>query len=38
MTAKTRNSKDYPVEHGPRQGETIIFLHGGTMAGSWRLS
>ena len=33
MTAKTRNSKDYPVEHGPRQGETIIFLHGGNMAG-----
>ena len=32
MTAKTRNSKDYPVEHGPRQGETIIFLHGGFVA------
>ena len=38
MTAKTRISKDYPVEHGPWQGETIIFLHGGNMAGSWRLS
>ena len=32
MTAKMRNSKDYPVEHGPRQGETIIFLHGGFVA------
>jgi len=38
MTIETQNSKDYPVEHGPRQGETIIFLHGGNMAGSWRLS
>ena len=38
MTAKTQNSKDYPVGHGPWQGETIIFLHGGSMAGSWRLS
>ncbi len=38
MTTEMRNSKDYPVEHGPRQGETIIFLHGGNMAGSWRLS
>ena len=38
MTAKMRNSKDYPVEHGPRQGETIIFLHGGNMAGwTWDL-
>ena len=33
MTIETQNSKDYPVEHGPRQGETIIFLHGGNMAG-----
>lgn len=32
MTTKMRNSKDYPVEHGPRQGETIIFLHGGFVA------
>lgn len=32
MTAKMRNSKDYPVEHGPRRGETIIFLHGGFVA------
>lgn len=38
MTAKMRISKDYPVEHGPRQGETIIFLHGGNMAGwTWDL-
>ena len=32
MTTEMRNSKDYPVEHGPRQGETIIFLHGGFVA------
>ena len=32
MTIETQNSKDYPVEHGPRQGETIIFLHGGFVA------
>ena len=38
MTTEMRNSKDYPVEHGPRQGETIIFLHGGNMAGwTWDL-
>ena len=25
--------KNYPLEHGPRTGETIILLHGGNMAG-----
>ncbi|ACQ81933.1 putative hydrolase [Beutenbergia cavernae DSM 12333] len=24
---------DYPLEHGPREGETIVLLHGGNVAG-----
>ena len=28
----------YPLEHGPRKGETIVMLHGGNMAGwTWDL-
>ena len=28
----------YPLEHGPREGETIVMLHGGNMAGwTWDL-
>lgn len=23
----------FPLEHGPREGESIVFLHGGSMAG-----
>lgn len=28
----------YPLEHGPRHGESIVMLHGGNMAGwTWDL-
>lgn len=31
-TDSPRQFNDYPLEHGPRTGETITFIHGGNMA------
>lgn len=29
----TKQAQTFPLEHGPREGETIVFLHGGSMGG-----
>lgn len=30
---RPRSIRAYPEEHGPRTGETVLFLHGGNMGG-----